>query len=373
MEKNKIYRMIQYFITVFMIMLFFFSSSDSEDELLTLKGGMLFIPLLLWVCNFVLFVLETKFKGSIIRKILFIFGTIIILLVLDDLELAAAASMLFSIVYLFMLLFSNVTVSKIEKNENGEKKFPVGIFTTKQNILNLLSFILYVIIAIVLYYVFDKILNLGLLVSFLIVFISLFTVILIVNYNINPFNKILLNFNSTLDFKTYEEEINKLLNNNLHSDSINYLKLMYVNYYYLVNKEEACNYFNEISVPNFKTYQMYYDLIAVLNAINTDDKDKAYELLGVYKNKYSKFKKNVEILERTLIANFTNDEILNVKMLYPIDKNLIIFKVVNAQFLMTYYLKRDNLDEAKVYAKFLLDNCKNLDYIYKEAEDILKS
>ena len=57
-------------------------------------------------------------------------------------------------------------------------------------------------------------------------------------------------------------------------------------------------------------------------------------------------------------------------MLYPIDKNSVIFRVVNAQFLMNYYFKRDNLEEAKVYAKYILDNCKTLDNLYKEAEEI---
>ena len=159
---------------------------------------------------------------------------------------------------------------------------------------------------------------------------------------------------------------------NIHEDSRSYLKVLYVNYMYLYDMNSAINYFNSITPPQNKKFNLYYNIMYVINCVNKSDKEEAVNkrdsLMIAYPNN-----KNIRNIERTITAYFTLNEIENIKALYPIDKGLEIKKIINAHFLMTYYKIRNNDVEAKFYAQFVIDNAKDLNGIITEAKSVIES
>ncbi len=372
MKKKKTLQLFQFILAIILNLLLIFTASDLETELLILKGKMLIIPVLLWLIMLAIFCFETKFKTSKVRMIYLIITSFLMALVTDDFELTAAASMVFSIPYLIMMLIVCFKGSKDVKVE-GKKTLQVGHFSKKHSMLTYVYFVVGFVVAFILFYFLRYVLEVGIVLSVVIVFVVVFLIIIFSSYYCNPFIKILNNFNKNIDFYAYERGILELLNNNLHADSTSYLMLMYVNYMYLVDKEKAFTLFEEITRPEFKSYKLYYYLISIINAINKKDEENAIKLFDFFKSQYPKQKVNIDVISRAFVLYFSSGEIENVKTFYPINKGSLISRIINANVLAYYYQTRNNLSEAKLYAKFVIENANGLSEITNHAKEILET
>lgn len=368
MKKRK-YQSNQMLLCIILDFLLIFTVSDKPNELLTLKGSFLVIPFILWALMITFFGLETKFKTGIIRMIYLIVTSCMSLLMLGYLEGSSAAIMFFSLGYTFLMIFTVVSPTKDKSSKL--KILPIGHFSKKYHTLWNFTLIVIILISAVLSYVFVNFLHFETITSVILTFLIVFIGIYVVNLFINPLSKAILKFNNDIKFSEYEKTLLDLMSERtIHPDSRNYIMLVYVNYLYLHDIEAAIKYFEQITVPNYKPYRTYYDVIDTLNSFNKRDKEEAYIKLEQFKKQYPKHK-YVTLLERTFVVSFTLDEIPNIKELYPIDKSINIQRLINAHLLMNYFKTRNNILEAKVYAQYVLEHANDLNGIIKEAQEVM--
>lgn len=365
---------VQFVIAMLLTLMISFTVSDLEEELLTLKGFMLYIPIALWFIQVLAFGFETQFKSNRIRMVYLIISSFLILLFIFETELAAAISMVMSIGYLIMMLIVYVkggNTGVIITGKVSEKTLPLGHFSKKHSRFTYFSFILAFVLAFCSYLLCDNILHIDGIMSFIITFIFVFVFIIAWGILFNPFSKVVNKFNKDLDFVTFEKGILEMLDNNLHPDSRSHLNVLYANYLYTYDLCRGIELFNKIERPEYKAYRLFYDIVAINNAANEKNEEKAYELLESFKIEHSKYQQHIISLSRLLTIVFTSDEIQNIEAYYPLNNRVKINNIINANTLMSYYSTRNNLEKAKYYAKYLLDNNQTLLQLIAEAEAVM--
>ena len=364
MKKTK-YQNYQTILCIIFDFLYAFTISNNPDEILTLKGSLLFIPIILWTLLIVFFGMETKFKNAFIRMIYLIIGTVFALLMISNLEQVAITLMYFAIGYTILMI---VVVLKPKKEKNGKvKMLPIGQFSKKHHKIFNLILVVAVLLAFSLTFIFSYFIEMKSIYSFLIPFVIVFSLSILSN----PLNRAILKFNKDINFNEFENAMLQLISEEtIHYDSRNFLRLSYVNYLYLYDQESAISYFEKIKVPYYKSYKIHYDLIDIINSINKNEKEESNEKFELFKSRYPK-NKQINNLKRTLIVYFTLDEIPDIKELYPINKGSNIHRLINAHLLMVYYKTRNNIVEAKEFAKYILLHGNDLKEIIKEAQEVI--
>jgi hypothetical protein len=251
------------------------------------------------------------------------------------------------------------------------KKMPIGHFSKKHHKMFIFMLVSCILLEIGLIYLFEDVLNIEAIVSIFISFVIAVIYVYFISILTNPVSQAILKFNRDINFSEYERTILKLLEEeSLHDESKIYLKLIYVNYLYLYDLDTATSYFDSIEKPNFKNYNYQYKLISLLNSMNKKDFDEASRKLMLFKKQYPK-NRNIKSLETYLTVFSTNEEIDKVKEIFSISKSSNAQRLINAQVLMHYFQTRNNIEEAKVYAKYVLEHANDLKGTMAKAQEII--
>ena len=319
-------------------------------------------------------IFEFKYRKPFIRTFYMIL-TILFLLLSENINQTNSFIFVFSIIYMIMLLISflfknkmNATVDVV-KNEKG--KLEVGFFDERHKKLSVLSIVLASVIFCGSFLLLYLILEINVIIAFLIGMILCVIVIIGMNLLFNPIiklNKLIYQENRINDFLI---KINEFKNNNVHSETYNYLLIFESNYTVLVNKEKSIELFESAFYPNNKGYQKLYELIELCYLENKLDKAMFDKRFKEYKEKYPK-EKNLKYIGLSFRINDKNDIIENIESYYNINHKNMFTRLVGSNALMNYYSIRGDLTKAKEYAKIIIDMGAN-EYIetYNKALNIL--
>lgn len=246
----------------------------------------------------------------------------------------------------------------------GEKgKLPYGIYSKKHNFLNTFLFlILFTIIMIISVYI---ILNIGFVLGLIITCILTFISIIFLSNVLNEFIKVKKRYFKTLDFNQFTEDINKILNNNIHSETKKSVILEYCNIMFLYDKQKAYEMFEQLDEPNVPLGKDLYEVIKIIYFFNKGNYELCIKLIDEFINKTtSKFN-----IQKNTLINFkqiflTTEEIkdFETKVLQTSKKSKYA-EINNYNTLMLYYYFRSNFEKASIYAKKIIElktNCKEL-------------
>lgn len=246
----------------------------------------------------------------------------------------------------------------------GEKgKLPYGIYSKKHNFLNTFLFlILFTIIMIISVYI---ILNIGFVLGLLITCILTFISIIFLSNAINEFIKVKKRYFKTLDFTQFSKDIDKILNENIHSETKKSVILEYCNIMFIYDKQKALEMFEQLDEPNVPLVKDLYEAIKVVYFFNKGNYELCIKLIDEFVNKTNS-KLNVQ---KNALINFkqiflTTEEIkdFETKILKTNKKNKYM-EINNYNALMLYYYFRNDLQKAKIYAQKIIDlktNCLEL-------------
>ena len=251
------------------------------------------------------------------------------------------------------------------------KTLKVGRYSKKHQSLTNLCFVSALLLTVCLINFLMHIVLLDTFISFIITILILSAYVFGFHLIIDPHRKALMKFNKDLDFLSFENEINKLLQNNLHPDTRSYLLVLLANYAVMYDLDMSLELFNQAQYPKGKQYQFFYDLVAVTNAFNRKDLNDSIMLVENFKVKYPKKDKQILAFQRYISFKFFGHQIGNVEQLYPINSGLNVSRVINAEFLMLYYDAFNNLEKAKEYASYIVENAFGLKDYYSKAQEIL--
>lgn len=354
---------------------------EINEDGLVLNGFLQFIPSILGSLIVLFAISELIYTRPIGRWVYL--GICIIttaILTQEGFVLVNASIWFFAFIYIILMIISVLRVNKVPtKKKAFERKgftLPFGFYTTKGFIL---FFVIVLIFCIPLGIGVYKLISCiftdssleGLGKYFLIP--SLLLVIACVVYGFkNKLTQILIKFSKTADYEQFMLETNEILKNNLHDESIKYLKLLQVNYSFIANKEQALNLFEVIGVPSNKSSLKLYKIIEILYYINKEEYQRADELIGEFQKYYKENDKQLLNMKDMLIIFSSNEEIEYIEKKYPLNSTKLI-NLINASALLTYYKKRGDITKANFYAYYILNNTTQFKEIIKEAEEVIKS
>lgn len=247
------------------------------------------------------------------------------------------------------------------------KTLPVGYVSLTNLKQNKLFFAIVVINLILLYEVLSQVYELNI---FLIIlsFIIIGGCVGFISLMLNPFNKLVNNFQSTCDFEAFEKQVNEYLQNNLHPDTKIYLNLIKVNYLLAIDREEGFKLFESLDQLTTKAYINFYKLITLIYYQYKKDYGRVEELLADPSYRRLGNKKTIIAMRNKVFGSL--DVIENIEMFYAEKGSK--FAILNNQYIkMNYYYKRDNFDMAKTYASRIINNGPTLLEYVKEAKEIL--
>lgn len=380
MKKNylSLLRYLQFAIAFVLALFVFFGDLDSEKGLL-LQKPICYIPIPLLIVLLGTVVLEFKYCKPWIRFFLMIIAVVTSIYMLQDsLAEANAACFCFGLIAFFVSVFNLFTMKKVKTSNDEEKNvLPIGIYSKKQQITNLVGFTLVLLIAIVTAMLLVKYTNLHYgficLIEIPIVFV-LFMIVVIISLQFNPFFKAIKAVNNQLNFKDFSLSLDQIASSKLHEETINYLEIIRANYMFAYNKKEGINHFEKTIMPTAKLYMADYLLIEIAYAINKEDYNKAHEILATFKEKYPRYNKNKLLTIETNLKIFeTKDIIDNIETLFPTNTKNNFLNINNASILATYYLKQDNREKALNYANYLLNIKTDMVEFYNLANDIIST
>ena len=215
----KLIRFIEYIACLLLLLLGF----NKIEEGLIFTGLFRYVYPFLYLVVVIYLLLEFKYRKPFIR-LFYMIITLLLLLLSEGIDQANSFIFVFSIIYMFLLLISslfknkkNITVDVV-KNEDG--KLEVGFFSEKHKKQSLLFIVLSSIIFCGSFLLFYLVLEVNVIISFL---IGMILCIIVMNLLFNPISKI-----NKLIFKEnrindYLNKINEFKNNNIHSETYNYL------------------------------------------------------------------------------------------------------------------------------------------------------
>ena len=187
----------------------------------------------------------------------------------------------------------------------------------------------------------------------------------------SPLRKIVLKFNKEINFANFEKEMLEMISHDyLHPDAKSCLECFYANYMALYDKEKSLQYFENIKEPKHKAYKRTYDLVSLYHSLNKRDEEEFYKQLEQFKIKYPKFK-NFSRVETSANIFLKDEKIDNVDAIYDMNKSSNIQKLINANALMVYYHRRNDLVKAKKYAEYVAKHGNDLKYTVLKANEIL--
>ena len=206
---------------------------------------------------------------------------------------------------------------------------------------------------------------------FFVCFILIFSHIMLSSIVTSPLNKTVWKFNKEINFADFEKEMLEMISHDyLHPDSKSYLQCFYANYMALYDKEKSLQYFENIKEPKHKAYKRTYDLISLVYSLNKRNEEEFYLKLEQFKIKYPKFK-SISSVETSANIFFKDAKIDNVDAIYDMNKGSNIQKLINANALMAYYHRRNDLVKAKLYAQYVIEHGNDLKYTVEKANKII--
>ena len=379
MKKIKILQNIQYIIGLILcLMIVFFVDNEG---MIKLDRILKYLPIGLWIINVVSFVFEMVLlnkmlkKKAFIRAIFMVLSIVIIALLLPDFDNINIILSLLSVVYLIMMLAVTIKYASLGKTKvvNDPQTLEVGYFSKKHRKQVYLVLGLSFLVAVAVIFLFDMLLETGIFVAMLMAFPVIFIFILVGNVLVNPLQKAIKKFHKDQDFLDFEKTVLSLKENNLHPDTNSYLDAFYGNYLATYDVAKSIEWLNQVERPTYKTYIPFYDMFLIINAVNEENYEESYARLNAFIQNHPKQKLNYINLERSVQIYLTTDEVLNVETLYPINKKYPLVNLINANLLMVYYKKRGNLEKAKYYAEFIINNTTTLKQYINDANEVLNT
>lgn len=207
--------------------------------------------------------------------------------------------------------------------------------------------------------------------SLILYFIFIFSVTVFFIILTNPLLRALIKMNKTAEYEIFSTKIEKILKNNLDEESRNYVLMIKSNYMFAVDKEKGIELFEQVKKPIYPKYLKDYYNIKSCYHINMRQFDEAFDCIEEMK----KLKVNEKIINvtKTVIKIFgTNNKIKNIEKIFPMKTGLKFTDLSNANILLYYYNSREFADEAKKYAKYILNNTKCLTEYISLANQVME-
>lgn len=313
---------------------------------------------------------EFKFRRNYFRLIYLIVVINFAVQFTDNIYSINLLLFFFLLIYSLILLITIMFSKRIINISNKEKgKLPVGVFSKKHNVANIIVVSLFLIsFAFSIYldlFVLDNIFH------FILLAFGLGSILIICVISINPLYK--LNNLIVRDFKYYEfkKMIDEFKENNLHSDTYNYLLAFESNYTVLVDKKESIRIFEMSNRPISKQYEQIYDSIELCYLYNKEDKENFDFKFKLFKEKYPRNINN-KVFEIYFDLKDKDKEIKDIEKIFNVNNKLNFNKYSYSYNLMEYYYIRGNVDKAKEYAKIIVDlNAREFKESYNHALLIL--
>lgn len=262
---------------------------------------------------------------------------------------------------------------KLVNIKKEKDKYPFGIYNKTQKKKMIISTSIFMIVICIMLYVFFNIFE-GIFDLLMLLFMTFFAFIgtLSITIRHDPIRRANQKFLETSNLDDFEKVVFEALKEPLHSESRAYLLLLYVNYLSLYDLDKALEMFTNIKKPTSMFVRSLYDVIEIICCFNDEYFEEAVKLIDQFKNRYPKYKAYINQIERIKIFKCTNEEVKDIEKSFPINTKQKFINYNNASILMAYYESRNNLDQAKIYAKFLVNNAKHLTYTYNEALKLLE-
>ncbi|MGM9970815.1 MAG: hypothetical protein ACI35W_00195 [Anaeroplasmataceae bacterium] len=364
---TKILKIIGIILSLILVSLPLFFKLDSEVGLI-IEKPICYIPIVIFSALFILCCVEFIRSRPFVRIIyLFIAMFSLITLIKDGIEQINASIWFFSIIYVILTI-----VSIFRGKESDKFILPVGMVSLKQTLITYGILIAAVILSIAFYYWWWVILGKNFFGGILIIFAFLMIIYIPVLVFLNPFRRIVNDFNNNPNYNTFSSEVNKLLENNLNSDTRIYVNSILCNYMYYKNPDEAIALFNSLERPKNKAYASIYDNVSISNELFSQNYDKAMELIA-YLEQNPKTAPNAVAYRNYISIYNTTDYLDNIEGICPTNTTNKYLNIINEFNLMNYYNIRGYKDDAVNLANKLLDYSLDLDYINEKASKIINS
>lgn len=251
-----------------------------------------------------------------------------------------------------------------------KKTLPATFYTKKQYLISFVSLFMVAAITIGIFLLTIKVWHMQIWQPILIALPICFIFYLAVWILSNPFPRMVKSVNTTGDYAKFSKELNELYNENLHPETRTYLKIIEAAFLTAVDKNAAIELYEGIEAPKTKQYRMLYDGLCMDMALIRDDYNALNKLIEEFKLTYPKSKNHEKINREALIYTST-DVIEDIESFYPTTTKYIFLNMINSEILMKYYLKRNQYNNAKRYANFILDANTELATLNQAARDCI--
>lgn len=373
MKKKLLYFRISQLILALILMLFpLFGVLN--DEGLVLNDYLKYIPVILGIGIILLTAFETKLLESIIRLSYLAVVTFVSIILLHYGGINMFNTHLWIVSNGYFIL-SLISVFKIKNDANKRKvTTTVGYFSVN----NILVFIIFELLALFSFFygVIFAVFAGGEYPYLIIVFFAptiFFAVMLSIflgqgNKCLNAINE----FMKTADYERFMLDIDGMLENSSFKKATLKLKLMQVEYTFLVDKDRAIQMFSNIDLPKSIFSQMLYKIIEIHCYIAKNDFQTASELINELQTRHRITRKQIRFLKDIITVLDSEKEIKNIEKKYSIIRKKVD-SLINASVLLNYYKRRGNLKKAKYYARYILHNTSQFKEIIKLSEDIVQN
>ncbi|MCH5171779.1 MAG: hypothetical protein J1F31_02975 [Erysipelotrichales bacterium] len=375
MKKKLLYiRLSQLFISLIIAFLALFGTIN--DDGLLLSGFLKYLPSILGIFIVLLAIVELFFTRHIVRLVYLLISIVaVIILMQDGLILLNASIWVLSIVYFVLILISVIRINKSVVKVKKKDTIPFGYCSFKEFVIFISATLISCVpLGIGTYLFIENIFsdignqNVGVY-FFISTFLLIFTVII---YGFtNKLTKALTAFSKSTDYNRFMLDTNAILQNKINDEYAIYIKLLQVNYSFIVDKENAYKIFESIQTPTRMSNKRLYGLVEILYFINKSEYQKADDLLTKFGLTYGRKSKQFINLKNLIIAFSSDKEIMNIESKYPLKYTKLI-NLINASTLLEYYKNRNNLNKAKFYASYILNNTTQFTQIIEEAEQVMK-
>ncbi len=232
-----------------------------------------------------------------------------------------------------------------------KKKFKDGIYSSKQNTLMILMHLLYLgtIPYLVSAYFFKR--NCLVYEAFGFVLLS-FIIIIIVGVLSSPGYKAIRKYKKSGNCNDFIHDLDKLkaMSDRINDETINYIEMLRVNVYFLVDVEKAKELFIKLKVPTHKYYKGIYQRLEIDYLISINNLEEARKKVASYRLKNPIVERYIIVLEVNDISYYEE----NIERIIRTNLSKKIDLINNLSYLMTYFSLRNNEEKAKFYAEKIL-------------------
>lgn len=366
-----ILRAIQLLLSLFIASTLFIGEFDYEIGLI-LPNAIEYLPVAASVLIIVLFALEFFKSKPWIRLIYLIIAFLVCLMMNESIEYLNQSIWLFGFVYMILVLVSFLRtrpdIANVKSEIPYKKCLPIG-FYSKKNLIFTYSYLIAFVAVVIADCVLSKIYSISYWYTLPAICVVCFVLMFYLLIKFNTLGRLLSYVNKELNFKKFDEELSKILNNNLHPETSNYLMILRTNYLFAYDKTEGIKQFEQIQRPNAKQYTPAYDLMEIVYLINKDDIEGANEAVNKYTSTH-KNSKTKEILDLMLKVYTTEEEIVNIESFLPINGNQPFNNLSNIYELMIYYKTRGQIEKAADFADMILDKNTDFEEWNREARNV---